>query len=61
MGRGEPELLDVRDSAATGGLTMGKVSMTQGPGTEPGGRFPGSSIATIHVTWAGGSDDRREF
>ena len=51
-GRGEPELLDIRESGATRGLTAGKVSVTRGPRTEPGGRFPGNSMATIHAAAA---------
>ena len=47
-GRGEPGLLKDRASD-TGDLTTGKVSVIRGPGAEPGGRFPGSSIATMHV------------
>ena len=47
-GRGEPGMLDVRESSMVG-LTTGKVSASRGAGAEPGGRFPGSSMATIHV------------
>ena len=56
-GRGEPGVLDARVSNM-GDLTTGKVSVTRGPGAEPGGRFPGSSIETMHVRGWLGSDVR---
>lgn len=52
-GRGEPGVLDTLESDNVG-LTTGKVSVTRGPGAEPGGRFPGSSMETMHVRgWLG--------
>lgn len=56
-GRGDPGALGVRESDRLG-LTTGKVSATRGPGAEPGGRFPGSSIETMHVRGWLGSDVR---
>lgn len=51
--RGEPGVLGVLESNA-GGLATGKVSITRGPGTEPGGRFPGNSMEMMHVRgWLG--------
>ena len=46
--RGELKVLGVLDSEADD-LIVGKVSITRDPGTEPGGRFPGNSMETIHV------------